>query len=161
MHIDELERYWILAVAAMLGAFLAALLASVFIFGIELPSPVGRLNPTQLDQTEFATPGLRSMGGNRYTAHIVAQMWSFDIGQAAGQPAEIRVPRGAEVTFVVTSKDVTHGFQIEQHNVNLMLLPGQIAREAALFDRPGTYRIICHEYCGPGHQNMIATIIVE
>jgi cytochrome c oxidase subunit 2 len=42
-----------------------------------------------------------------------------------------------------------------------MLLPGQIASATTRFDRPGTYRIICHEFCGPGHQNMVATIIVE
>lgn len=161
MYVDRLERYWIMAVATMLGAFVAALLASVFIFGITLPSPVGRVNPTQLESTEFAEPGLRSMGDNRYTLHAVARMWAFDVGQPVGKPAEVRIPTGAEVTFVVTSKDVTHGFFIEQHNMNLMLLPGQIARESVTFKQPGTYHIVCHEYCGPGHQNMIATIIVE
>jgi len=159
MH--TLERYWLMAVFGMLGAFGAALLASVFIFGISLPSPVGRVDPRQLDQTEFASPGVRNMGDNRYTAHIVAEMWRFNIGQGLGQPAEIRIPRGAEVTFFVTSKDVTHGFQIEQHDVNLMLLPGQIAQATARFNRTGTFHIICHEYCGPGHQTMYATIVVE
>lgn len=154
MHVDELERYWLVAIAAALGAFTAALLASVFIFGVTLPSPVARINPTELDQTEFAEPGLRAMGDNRYTAHYIAQMWSF-------KPGEIRIPRGAEVTFIVASKDITHGFLVEAHNVNLMLLPGQVARATTTFNRPGTYHIICHEYCGPGHQNMVARIIVE
>ncbi|KAB8144564.1 hypothetical protein F8S13_06760 [Chloroflexia bacterium SDU3-3] len=161
MYIDRLERYWIYAVAGTLGVFSAALLASVFIFGVTLPSPVGRVDPMQLDSTEFATPGLRSMGDNQYTLHVVAKMWQFDLGQAKGKPAEIHIPKGAEVTFVVTSKDVTHGFYIEHHDMNMMLLPGQIAREKATFKKPGTYHIICHEYCGSGHQNMIATIIVD
>ena len=161
MYIDRLERYWILAVAGMLGAFVAALLASVFIFGVTLPSPVGRVDPTKLEQTEFATTGLRSMGDNRYTMHVVAHMWAFDVGQETGKPAEVRIPKVAQVTFDVTSKAVTHGFCIEDHTINMMLLPVQIARETVPFDRPGTYRIVCHEYCGPGHQNMVATIVVE
>lgn len=154
MHIDQFERYWLIAVAVVLGAFSAALFVGIVAFGVRLPSPVGRIDPTQIQQTEFATPGIRDMGNNRYTVHLVAQMWNFN-------PGEIRVPKGAEVTFFMTSRDVTHGIIIEQHDVNLMLLPGQIARSTTVFDRPGTYHLICHEYCGPGHQNMVGTIIVE
>jgi cytochrome c oxidase subunit 2 len=154
MHIDQLERYWLIAVASVLGAFTAALFASVFVFGVTLPSPVGRIDPTTVDEGQFSEPGLRHMGGNQYTAHITAEMWRF-------APPEIRVPVGAEVTFVMTSKDITHGIIIEEHDVNLMLLPGQIARATTTFNRPGTYRYICHEYCGPGHQNMLGQIVVE
>jgi cytochrome c oxidase subunit 2 len=154
MHIDQFERYWLIAVGAVLGAFTAALLVSVFVFGVTLPSPVGRIDPTTIDQSEFAEPGLRHMGGNQYTAHVIAQMWMF-------VPRELTVPQGAEVTFIMTSRDITHGILIEEHDVNLMLLPGQVARATTTFDRPGTYQMICHEYCGPGHHNMIGTIIVE
>jgi cytochrome c oxidase subunit 2 len=154
MRIDELERYWLISVSVVLGAFVAALFASVFVFGINLPSPVGRIDPTRVDETEFAEVGLRHMGDNQYTVHMTAQMWRYD-------PTEVRVPAGSEVTFIITSKDITHGIIIEEHAVNLMLLPGQIARATATFNRPGTYRMVCHEYCGPGHHNMIGTIIVE
>lgn len=154
MHIDELEQYWLMAVSVMLGAFIAALLASVFIFGVELPSPVARIDPQELSETEFAEPGVRHMGGNQYTAHIVAQMWAFN-------PAVINVPPGSEVTFIMTSRDITHGILVEEHDVNLMLLPGQVSVTSAVFDRPGTYQMICHEFCGPGHQNMIGVVIVE
>jgi cytochrome c oxidase subunit 2 len=61
----------------------------------------------------------------------------------------------------MTSKDITHGIIIEQHDVNLMLLPGQVTRATTTFNRPGTYQMVCHEYCGPGHHNMISTVIVE
>lgn len=160
MHIDRLERYWLLAVTGMMGAFFAALLVSVFVFGVRLPSPVGRVNPRQLDATEFSKPGLRQTGANRYDLYVVAQMWQFNLGQKSGK-GEIRIPAGAEVTFYVTSKDVTHGLFVEQHDVNLMLLPGQIASTTTTFHKPGTYHIVCHEYCGAAHQAMVATIIVE
>jgi cytochrome c oxidase subunit 2 len=161
MHIDRLERYWIIAVTAMLGVFMAALFVSVVVFRVQLPSPVGRVDPRALAETEFATPGLTDLGASRYDMHIVAKMWNFDLGQAKGEPAEVRLPRGAQVTFFVTSEDVTHGFFIEGHDASLMLLPGQIASATVRFNRPGTYHIICHEYCGPAHANMVAAIIVE
>lgn len=155
MHIDELERYWLIAVSVVLGAFTAALLASVFIFGVTLPSPVARVDPADLENTEFnkESLGVRHMGDDQYTATILAQMWRYE-------PAEITVPVGAEVTFEMTAKDITHGIIVEGHSINLMLLPGQVARQTTRFDRPGEYQLICHEYCGPGHQNMIGKIIV-
>jgi cytochrome c oxidase subunit 2 len=159
MHIHPLERYWLIAIAIAIGAFVAAILASVFVFGVRLPGPAGRIDPKELapkkiDNTEFAEPGLRHMGGNQYTAHILAQTWFF-------KPKEIRVPVGSEVTFIVTSKDVTHGFIIQEHDINMMLVPGQISRAKATFNRPGEYLIICHEYCGSGHQTMSGMVIVE
>jgi cytochrome c oxidase subunit 2 len=158
MHIDRLERYWLIAVFSVMGVFIAALLASVFIFGVRLPSTNEKIDPRSLApkeivNTEFAEPGLRHMGDNAYTAHFLAQTWFF-------KPDEICVPVGADVSFAVTSKDVVHGFIIEGHNVNMMLVPGEISRTRASFNRVGTFRIICHEYCGSGHHTMIAKIIV-
>jgi cytochrome c oxidase subunit 2 len=164
MHIDRLERYWLTAVAAMLGAFVAALVASVTIFGIRLPSPVDRINPQQLEETEFALPGIRNVGGNRYEVHIVAKMWNYDAGPEAGAPGvppTIRIPKGSQVTFFVTSRDIIHGFYIEQHSINLEVVPGQIARGTVQFNRPGTYKLICNQYCGVGHQIMYGQVVVE
>jgi cytochrome c oxidase subunit II len=164
MHIDRLERYWLTAVAVMLGAFVAALVASVTIFGIRLPSPVDRINPQALDQTEFAQPGVRNVGGNRYEVHIVAKMWNYDAGPEAGPagaPPTIKIPRGSQVTFYVTSRDIIHGFYIEEHAINLEVIPGQVARGAVNFGRAGTFRIICDQYCGVGHHTMYGQIVVE
>jgi hypothetical protein len=43
MHIDRYERIYIIASAAVLGAFFAALLASALVFGVHLPEPQGVL----------------------------------------------------------------------------------------------------------------------
>jgi cytochrome c oxidase subunit 2 len=76
-------------------------------------------------------------------------------------PNEIRVPAGARVTFLATSRDVIHGFSLHDANVNLMLLPGRVARAEAQFDRPGEHLFICHEYCGIAHHTMFGKVIVE
>jgi cytochrome c oxidase subunit 2 len=164
MHIDRMERYWLIAIAAMLGAFLAALAASFAIFGIKLPAPVSRIDPQNLSQTEFAQPSIRNVGGNQYEVYIVAQMWNYNAGPeagTAGAPPTIHLPVGSHVTFYVTSKDVIHGFYVEGHAVNLEIVPGQVARGSATFNRAGTFKIVCDQYCGAGHQGMYGTIIVE
>jgi cytochrome c oxidase subunit 2 len=65
------------------------------------------------------------------------------------------------VHFWATSKDVVHGLLIAHANVNVMLLPGQIAHVETRFDKPGEYPIICHEYCGIAHHTMAGKVIVE
>jgi cytochrome c oxidase subunit 2 len=85
---------------------------------------------------------------------MVAQVWSF-------APYEIRIPAGSTVTFIATSRDVVHGLFIPRTTVNVMLLPGQVARVTARFDRPGEYPLICHEYCGIAHHTMSGRVIVE
>lgn len=161
MHIDRYERYWLIAVATMLGAFMAALVAAFAIFGIQLPGIVARVNPQNLSATEFATPSVNHIGGNRYEVYATAKMWQYDFGAEAGTPPTLRFPSGSEVTFYVTSKDILHGFYIQEHTLNLMVLPGQVAKGTIRFNRPGTYEIICNEYCGAGHAIMYGTIIVE
>lgn len=161
MHIDRYERYWLIAVAAMLGAFTATLVATAVVFGVRLPSPAGRVDPQNLAASEFASPGVVNLGNNRYEVYVVAKMWAYDIGADAGMPPTLRFPAGSEVTFYVTSQDILHGFYIQDHTLNLMVVPGQVARGAIRFTRPGTYALICNEYCGAGHAVMYGSIIVE
>lgn len=165
MHVDRLERYWIIIVAVVLGAFFASLLAAMLVFGMRLPSAPGEfLNPLDLGGTRFAAPGLRDMGDGKYELTMTAQMWRFNTGsgeQDADGNDIVRIPRGAQVTFYITSVDVTHGFIIERHNANIQVVPGHTGRITVTFNQPGEFKILCHEYCGAGHQRMHATLIVE
>ena len=113
------------------------------------------MSPTRVAQTApFDQPGVVQVGPGRYEVRMTSQIWSF-------APNEIRVPAGSTVTFVATSKDIVHGLFIPGANVNAMLLPGQITRVSAHFDKPGEYPLLCHEYCGIAHHTMWARVIVE
>ena len=48
-----------------------------------------------------------------------------------------------------------------EKNVNMMAVYGAINKTTVTFDEPGIYPIICHEYCGSGHQHMKAEVIVN
>ncbi len=149
------ELAWILPSIAIPVGMLVALLVSAFGHGIHLPGNEGRVEPTQVGQTApFDRPGLVELGPGRYEVHLVAQIWAF-------APREIRVPAGSTVTFVGTSRDVVHGFLIHGVNINVMLLPGQVTRATAHFERPGEYLFLCHEYCGIAHHVMSGKVIVE
>jgi cytochrome c oxidase subunit 2 len=150
-----IESLWILPSIAIPLSMLVAISLSAFAIGIQLPGVAGRVDPQALDSTPpFDRPGLRELAPGRYEAVIVAQIWQFT-------PNEIRVPAGSTVTFIATSRDVVHGFKVEDAPINMMILPGQVARQTAHFNRPGEYLFICHEYCGAGHHLMYGRIIVE
>ena len=76
------------------------------------------------------------------------------------------MPAGSEVTFIVTSRDVIHGFLIPETTVNAMIIPGQVTEVTYTFDDAGDYKFICHEYCGLaneqiGHHSMFGRVVVE
>jgi len=149
------ELAWILPSIAIPVGMLAALTVTAFGTGIHLPSMAGRVDPRRLAETApFDAPGVVQIAPGVFEARMTSQIWSFT-------PAEIRVPAGATVTFVVTSRDVVHGLYIPHAHVNAMLLPGQVTRVTARFDTPGEYPIICHEYCGIAHHAMAGRVIVE
>lgn len=101
----------------------------------------------------FEEPSVTKHDGNIYEVHYVTRMWAFE-------PSVLRVPTGSTLDIYAMSKDVTHGLEIAGTNVNLMVVPGAVANGRVKFNKPGIYAMVCHEFCGKGHQNMYARIEV-
>ena len=149
------ELAWILPSIAIPVGMLVALTVTAFGAGVHLPSAAGRVDPLRVTETApFDTLGVKQIAPGQYEVRMLAQIWAFS-------PAEVRVPAGSTVHFWVTSKDVVHGLFIPRANVNVMVLPGQIAHVEARFDRPGEYPMLCHEYCGIAHHTMAGKVVVE
>ncbi|HLO12212.1 MAG TPA: cytochrome c oxidase subunit II [Pseudoneobacillus sp.] len=72
---------------------------------------------------------------------------------------------GEPIEFRVTSKDVTHGFGLYDQNMHLIAqtqaMPGYTNSVFHTFDKPGTYKILCLEYCSVGHHIMVKEIKVS
>lgn len=156
MHIHKLERIWLVFGISMLFIFLLVLGIGTFVMGMAPPHSGNHhsIDPTQVDvQAPFNNPGLKKIGENHYEAVMTA--FTFGYG-----PDLIEIPAGATVDFIVTSKDVVHGFQIPGTNVNMMVVPGEITEISHTFDKPGEYLILCNEYCGTYHEVMQARVIV-
>jgi len=153
MKIHTYEKaFLVVGIAVLIACGGALLYASTL--GIHLPGKSGLLDPAQVATTApFDHPGVFQTGPNRYNAVVIGSAWSF-------KPSELRVPAGAEITFIATSTDVIHGFNVERTRLNMMLIPGQISKNTYTFREAGEHLLICHEYCGLGHHNMAGRIIV-
>ena len=157
MHIDPYERNWMRISIGLLIGFAIAISVAGFAFGFQVPSPEARVDPRTVatdPNSPWSEPGLRELAPGKYEAYILAQTWQF-------LPREIAVPAGSTVTFYITSKDVQHGFKLQNTNLNVQVVPGQVSKLTITFDTPGRYDYICSEYCGAAHAAMFGTLIVE
>ena len=143
---DKIEQKVILWSGVLLTTFLASLLYAMKAKKIDLPECVPY-------NVAFKNPHFKQIDSATYELFAVAKMWSFE-------PSEMTIPAGSDVDIYLTSKDVVHGFLIEKKALNMMAVPGAIGKQTVHFENPGVYKIVCHEYCGVGHQNMQAEIIV-
>ena len=152
MQVDKYEKAWMVGAAVLIVVFVAALVYAAAAHAVHPPSHVETIDPTTVvDSGEFSEPGVSADGS---TVVLRTQMFAF-------LPNEIRIKRGEQVTFRITSSDVLHGFQIVGTNANVMVSPGYISQFSMTFPRAGDYLIVCNEYCGLGHHIMQGKLIVE
>jgi cytochrome c oxidase subunit II len=154
MKIDFYEKVFLGLTIVMLLVFAAFLVYAVRAHDITVAAPTGRVDPeTLLETPPWDNPGVVEQAPGKYLATVVARTWFFT-------PKVMTVPVGAEVTFQIASKDVIHGFLIQDTPVNIMVIPGEVSTVTHTFDKPGEYLYACHEYCGTGHQAMSGKLVV-
>jgi cytochrome c oxidase subunit 2 len=152
LEIDPWERVWMIISLGVLGVFVVAFLVAAV--GFHLPGASGRVDPRTVTASgPFADPGIEQVGDDEFVVHMVSRQFTFE-------PGTITVPRGAEVTFRVTSVDVEHSLRVAGTNVNIMATPGQIGVVTTTFDEVGEFPYICSEFCGLGHAGMFGTLRV-
>lgn len=88
---------------------------------------------------------------------VEALQFGWDLSQT-----EFKV--GEPIEFLVTSRDVTHGFGLYDEDMTLLAqtqaMPEYTNPVYITFTEPGTYEILCMEYCGLAHHLMTAEITV-
>lgn len=116
---------------------------------IAVIAPVTLYTLVDLPYTKAARQG----GGNAVNVEATGHQWYWELSQdsaEAGQP----------VVFHVRSADVNHGFALYDEKMNLVAqtqaMPGYVNKLAYTFKKPGTYQILCLEYCGVSHTRMRA-----
>lgn len=158
MHMHKYEKIWLFFGSASLLVFLIVVGISAFYMGNQPPSCAVTLDPEKVDEwAPFDEPGLKQIGENEYQLTIVASAFNYDVGT---DDKIVKVPKDATVHFVVTTKDVIHGFELAGTNVNMMVEPGYVSTLSNTFKKAGKFTLLCNEYCGTGHHLMAATIEV-
>ena len=79
----------------------------------------------------------------------------------AYEPKEIQLKVGEPVVLELTSKDVTHGFNLPDLGLRADLEPGETARVRLVPQKAGTFEFYCDNFCGLDHESMSATIVVR
>jgi len=80
---------------------------------------------------------------------------------------EMHLPVGKQVTIDITSSEpdmrnaVIHSFWAPEFRVKQDMIPGMIVPIHFTPSRVGTYRLICTEFCGLGHSDMVGKVVVE
>jgi cytochrome c oxidase subunit II len=89
------------------------------------------------------------------TVDVVAKRFSFT-------PDRIEVSRGDHVKLSIRSADGTHGLAIKRLKVDIQVPRGG-APVVLEFDatQAGQFSITCSEYCGKGHNDMKALLVVN
>lgn len=148
-------RWGLVAVGAVTVIMFAVIFAGV-VMHINPPSNIERLNPQALHLSDEFTEdnlGVKVEANGQVTARIVATQFAF-------VPRCIVLPADTPVTLRFSSPDVIHGVLVTGTNVNTMVVPGYVAQVHTRFTRTGDLLMPCHEYCGLGHSEMLATVRV-
>lgn len=108
-----------------------------------------------------------------YVVPVSGRIWSWEIGPVRdrdGNPMQapgggLVLPLGKPVEFQVTAMDVNHGFGIYDEAGRLVAqtqaMPGYVNHLVHTFAEPGTYHVLCMEFCGLAHHTMLTTFTVE
>jgi len=89
---------------------------------------------------------------------VIARRFEFE-------PATIEVTEGDKVRLLVRSADGPHGVEIKQFKVKKAVPRARPGDSPVTIDfvasTPGTFPILCSEYCGTGHKDMTGTLTVR
>ena len=106
--------------------------------------------------------------------HAVGKHYAWSLTEGPGptlarwddefSPA-VAVPARTLVEFRVTTLDVNHGFSLYGPDGRLhaqtQAMPGYVNRLRVSFDEPGTYTVLCLEFCGMSHHRMRGVVEVR
>lgn len=108
--------------------------------------------------TIFSTPYGRTAGANAQVVRVTAVQFAWSVDPPT-------VQAGRQVVFYLTSSDVNHGFGVYSAKgvlqFQVQVIPGKTQKYVHTFRHPGTYTVLCLEFCGVDHHQMQTTIEVK
>lgn len=88
-------------------------------------------------------------------------LWQFEYPDGTRTVNELHVPVNKPVKFLMTSEDVLHDFFVPDMRIKHDIIPGRYTEEWFTPTSMGQHVITCAEYCGKGHSDMQAKLVVE
>ena len=72
----------------------------------------------------------------------------------------LELEKGQTYRLHISSMDWQHGFSVQPVNINTQIVPGYEMVLTITPDTDGDQTIICNEFCGIGHHNMVGKIYI-
>ena len=72
----------------------------------------------------------------------------------------LELEKGKEYRLHLSSLDWLHGFSLQPANINLEIHPNYEMVLTVKPDQAGDFGVVCNEFCGIGHHQMVGKIIV-
>jgi cytochrome c oxidase subunit 2 len=179
-EIDTLHYTVILA--TMAGVTLAAAIAAVFLLRYRRRTGVIPLTPRVVAPIwlEVAVIGgllgmfcmwwvvgfvqyrkLENPPADAMPVYVTAKQWMWEFAYPAGPTANdaLVVPIDRPVKLIMTSRDVIHSFYVPAFRIKQDVIPGRAVTAWFEAIEPGTYDVLCAEYCGTRHSFMRAQVV--
>jgi len=93
--------------------------------------------------------------------YVVAKqwMWSFAYEDGTASQHDLFVPARRPVRLLITSRDVVHSFFVPAFRIKQDAVPGRMTVAWFRATQPGSYPLLCTEYCGLSHSRMRGRVI--
>jgi len=85
--------------------------------------------------------------------YVVARLWNF-------WPI-LELEKGKTYRLHLTSMDFNHGFSLQPVNINIQMVPGFEHVVTVTPNQAGEYSVVCNEFCGIGHHQMVGRLYVK
>jgi len=86
-------------------------------------------------------------------------MWSYAYPDGSATNHDLYVPVGKPIKLLMTSRDVIHSFWVPAFRQKQDVVPGRMTTLWFEVAEPGTYEVLCAEYCGTQHSTMRGRVI--
>ena len=93
--------------------------------------------------------------------YVTAKQWMWKFAYPEGPTSQdaLVVPVGRPVKLIMTSRDVIHSFFVPEFRVKQDVVPGKAMTLWFEAITPGTFDVLCTQYCGVRHSLMRAQVI--
>ena len=85
--------------------------------------------------------------------YLLARLWDW-------YPV-LELEKGQTYRLHLSSMDWQHGFSLQPENINMQVIPGYEMVLKITPNKTGEFSIVCNEYCGIGHHQMLGKIYVK
>jgi cytochrome c oxidase subunit 2 len=119
---------------------------------------VAALGVLLLATLPFIPYGDNAKAAGQQVVNVTGQQFAWTVA-----PSSLKA--GVPTRFVVKAADVNHGFAVYNAD-NVMLfqiqaIPDHPSDYVYTFNEPGRYQVVCIEFCGVKHHEMLSTFRVE